>query len=205
MAAMALLRPAFGLTARVIAGGWPREAAIGRELAGRRAGLVGFGGTARATAARLRALGMKVAASDPALAADHPAWAHAERLALDDLLASADLISLHVPLTKGTKHLIGAAELARMKPSAILVNAARGGVVDEAALIAALKSDRLAGAALDVFEREPLDAEAEAAFHGVPNLILTPHIAGVTLESNIRVSALIADIIIRELEYREPG
>jgi (S)-sulfolactate dehydrogenase len=199
MAAMALLRPAFGLTARVIAGGWPREAAIGRELAGRRAGLVGFGGTARATAARLRGLGMDIAATDPALPTDHPAWQGVQRLALDALLASADLLSLHVPLTGGTRHLIDTAALARMKSSAILVNAARGGVVDEAALIAALRSGGLAGAALDVFEHEPLDAASGKVFDAVPNLILTPHIAGVTAESNVRVSALIADRILRAL------
>lgn len=199
MAAMALLRPAFGLTARVIAGDWPRDAAIGRELAGLRAGLIGFGGTARATAARLRALGMEIAASDSFVPADHPAWTGVRRLALDELLADADLVSLHVPLTKDTRHLIDAAALARMKPGAVLVNAARGGVVDEAALRAALQSAGLAGAALDVFEQEPLDAEAGAAFAGVPNLLLTPHVAGVTEESNVRVSALIAGIVIREL------
>jgi (S)-sulfolactate dehydrogenase len=199
MAAMALLRPAFIHRNAVIAGAWPRNAAIGRELAGKRAGLVGFGGTARAAAARLHALGMKVAAFDPVLPADHRAWAEAERMTFDDLLAGADLVSLHVPLTRDTRHLIDAAALARMKPSAILVNAARGGVVDEAALIAALQAGRLAGAALDVFEHEPLDAESGAVFRGVPNLILTPHIAGVTTEANIRVSALIADRILRAL------
>ena len=199
MAAMALLRPAFIHRDAVIAGAWPRAAAIGQELGGKRAGLVGFGGTARATAARLRALGMEVAAFDLMLPADHRAWSEAERMALDELLAIADLVSLHVPLTCDTRHLIDTAALGRMKPAAILVNAARGGVVDEAALIAALNAGSLAGAALDVFEHEPLDAESGAAFRGVPNLILTPHIAGVTTEANIRVSALIADRILRAL------
>ncbi|HET9148231.1 MAG TPA: hydroxyacid dehydrogenase [Acetobacteraceae bacterium] len=199
MAAMLLLRPAFLRTDAMIAGAWPRNQAIGREIAGRRAGLIGFGGTARAAAARLRALGMRIAASDPGLPADHPAWAGAERMALDDLLAGADLVSLHVPLTPDTRHLIDAAALARMKPDAVLVNAARGGVVDEAALIGALRSGRLGGAALDVFEHEPLGAAAGAAFQGVPNLLLTPHIAGVTEESNARVSSLIARLILQGL------
>ena len=107
---------------------------------------------------------------------------------LDALLAIADIVSLHVPLTQTTRHLIDAGRLAQMKRGAILVNSARGGVVDEAALAAALRSGHLGGAALDVFEREPLAAGSPLA--GCPNLLLTPHIAGVTLESNVRVSML---------------
>jgi (S)-sulfolactate dehydrogenase len=202
MAAMLLLRPAFLRTDAVIAGHWLRNRAIGREIAGKRAGLVGFGGTARRTAARLSALGMVMVAFDPLLPLEHPAWQGVERMTLDDLLASADLISLHVPLTKDTRHLIGATALARMKEGAVLVNAARGGVVNETALIAALKSGRCGGAALDVFEREPLDAETGTMFRDVPNLILTPHIAGVTDESNVRVSALIAETILRALDLK---
>jgi (S)-sulfolactate dehydrogenase len=115
------------------------------------------------------------------------------------LLATADVVSLHVPLTEGTRHLIDATRIAAMKPGAILVNAARGGVVDEAAVAAALRAGHLGGAALDVFETEPLTAEAAAIFAGVPNLILTPHIAGVTVESNTRVSDLIADRVLAHL------
>jgi len=117
----------------------------------------------------------------------------------DTLLAAADVVSLHVPLTDGTRHLIDADRIGRMKPGAILVNAARGGVVDELAVAAALKDGRLGGAALDVFETEPLAAEAARAFDGAPNLILTPHIAGVTVESNTRVSDLIADRVLAHL------
>ena len=96
--------------------------------------------------------------------------------------------------------MIGAAQIAAMKPGAVLVNAARGGVVDEQALADALKAGGLAGAALDVFEVEPLTAEAGAKFAGIANLLLTPHIAGVTEESNVRVSSLVADKVLAELE-----
>jgi (S)-sulfolactate dehydrogenase len=108
-------------------------------------------------------------------------------------------VALHVPLTAETRGLIDAAALARMPAGAVLINAARGGVVDAAAVAVALRSGHLGGAALDVFDREPLDAAAGAAFAGVPNLILTPHIAGVTQESNVRVSAVIAAAVRRHL------
>jgi (S)-sulfolactate dehydrogenase len=160
---------------------------------------VGFGAIARDTATRGRALGMEVAAFDPFVPEDDPVWRTVGRLDLGALLATADVVSLHVPLTEGTRHLIGAARIGAMKPGAILVNAARGGVVDEAAVAAALRAGHLGGAALDVFETEPLTAEAAAIFAGVPNLILTPHIAGVTVESNTRVSDLIADRVLAHL------
>jgi len=198
-AALLLLRGAYGRSAEVAAGAWPREASIGREAAGRQIGLVGFGGTAREVAKRARALGMRVVAHDPLLGPDDPAWGLAERAELLPLLEGSDMVSLHVPLTKGTRNLIDAAALAAMRQDAVLVNAARGGVVDEAALADALRAGRLAGAALDVFAVEPLTAEAGARFAGLPNVLLTPHIAGVTVESNVRVSALIADRVIAHL------
>jgi len=197
--AMALLRGAYGVNDRMIAGDWPRQDCAGREVSGKVLGLVGFGAIARDTGDRGRALGMEIAAHDPFVPEGDPAWAEAGRLELDTLLAAADVVSLHVPLTDGTRHLIDADRIGRMKPGAILVNAARGGVVDELAVAAALKDGRLGGAALDVFETEPLAAEAARAFDGAPNLILTPHIAGVTVESNTRVSDLIADRVLAHL------
>lgn len=190
--AMGLLRGAYAATADVAGGAWPRNRLIGRETSGKRLGLVGYGAIARATAARARALGMRIAAYDPFVAADDPAWQEAERLELPALLATSDVVSLHVPLTDGTRNLIDGRAIAGMKDGAILINAARGGVVDEAALCEALKAGRLGGAALDVFADEPVTAESGRIFAGVPNLILTPHIAGVTEESNVRVSGLIA-------------
>ena len=181
--AMMLLRGAYRDTAAVAAGSWPRERLIGLEIAGKRAGLVGFGGTARQAAARLAALGMHISAADPFLPALHPAWQTAERLELSELFATCDVISLHVPLSAETWHLVNRETLALMKPNAILINAARGGVVDEAALADSLRTQQIAGAALDVFEKEPLDAVHGALFQGIANLILTPHIAGVTAKS----------------------
>ncbi len=199
-AALLLLRGAWFASADVAAGLWPRQRLIGRELAGRTIGLVGFGAIAREVAWRAQALGMQVAANDPHLLASDPAWRLARNVSLDGLLDIADVVSLHVPLTDATRHMIGPRQFASMKKSAILINAARGGVVDEAALAEALRGGEIGGAALDVFETEPLTAEAGAVFAGIPNLVLTPHIAGVTAESNERVSELVADLVAAHLE-----
>ena len=119
-------------------------------------------------------------------------------LGLDALVAQADVVSLHVPLVDGTRNLFGAARIAAMKGGAVLINTSRGGIVDEAAVALALREGRLGGAALDVFDAEPLAASAH--FEGCPNLLLTPHIAGVTAESNERVSSLIAQKVLEALE-----
>jgi (S)-sulfolactate dehydrogenase len=200
--ALVLLRGAYLSTESVLAGRWPRNALIGREAAGRTLGLVGFGAIARETARRAAALGMSLVACDPFVGPGDPAWAAfgVARRDLPSLLAESDVVSLHVPLTAETRNLVDAAALVGMKPGAILVNAARGGIVDHGALAAALREGRLGGAALDVFEAEPLTAESAAVFAGCPNLILTPHIAGVTEESNVRVSHVTVDNVLRVLE-----
>ena len=201
--AMVLLRGAYASTPALAAGTWPRNAlSNGREIFGKRLGLVGFGSIARETAKRALALGMSVVAYDPYLEPDG-AWRkdfpEVELTELERVLAEADVVSLHVPLTEATRDLIDADAIARMKRDAILVNAARGGVVDEPAVAAALKEARLGGAALDVFDAEPLKGDKAAIFEGVPNLILTPHIAGVTAESNVRVSGVTAASVARHL------
>ena len=198
-AMLVLLRRAWFATPQVLAGQWPRMSTIGREAAGRCLGLIGFGAIARETARRAAALGMQVLACDPLLDAADPAWQHARRRSLDELLAESDVISLHVPLTPATRSMLGEPQFSRMRAGAVVINAARGGVLDEAALVAALRSGHLGGAALDVFAREPLDAEAARQFEGAPNLILTPHIAGVTEESNVRVSEVTATAVLRSL------
>jgi (S)-sulfolactate dehydrogenase len=199
--AMVLLRGAYAFSAQVMAGTWPRQAAIGREIAGQHFGLVGYGAIARETARRAQALGASVLAYDPHLPADDPVWASATRAPdLASVLEAADVLSLHVPLTTETSGLVDAQAIARMKHDAILISTARGGVVDEGALISALQSGALAGAALDVFVEEPLGATAGARFADCPNLVLTPHIAGVTVESNVRVSAVTADSVRAVLE-----
>jgi (S)-sulfolactate dehydrogenase len=194
--AMVLLRGAYLSSADVAAGKWPRpRLSNGRETAGKTLGLVGFGGIGRMTARLAQGLGMRVLASDPLLAADSPAWKETGvgRRELDALLREVDVLSLHVPLTETTRGLLDAARLALMKPDAVLINTARGGIVDEAALAAALRAGRLGAAALDVFDAEPLPAGSALA--EAPNLILTPHIGGVTRESNERVSTLVAALV----------
>lgn len=200
--ALLLLRGAFMRAAEVASGGWPRQSMMGRELAGKTIGLVGYGSIAREVAWRAHMMGMQIVAYDPYLMADHPGWQIARNVSLDGVLEFSDVISLHTPLTDATRNMIDAAALARMKPDAILINAARGGIVDEAALAEALKAGRLGGAALDVFETEPLTAEAGEKFKDLANLVLTPHIAGVTGESNERVSHLIADKVLEALGNR---
>ncbi len=190
---MTLLRGATLSSAEVAAGKWPRpRLSEGRETAGRTLGLVGFGGIGQLTARLAKGIGMRVVACDSLLPADAPAWAESgvARRELDQLLAEADAVSLHLPLTESTRGLMNAERIGRMKAEAVLINTARGGIVDEAALAEALRSGKLAGAALDVFDHEPLPADSPLAT--APNLILTPHIGGVTRESNTRVSTLIA-------------
>ncbi|MBN8967024.1 MAG: hydroxyacid dehydrogenase [Rhizobiales bacterium] len=197
--ALLLLRGAYGATGDMIAGKWPRNALIGREMAGKTMGLVGFGSIARLTAKLAAALGMQVIAFDPFAGDDVFAAAQVRRMALNDLLGAADVVSLHVPLTDDTRNIVDAAALQLMKPDAILINAARGGVVDEAAVAAALQAGRLGGAALDVFVEEPLGAAKGGVFTASPHLVLTPHIAGVTIESNTRVSWVTVENVKRVL------
>jgi (S)-sulfolactate dehydrogenase len=192
-ALMLLLRPAYSASAAVAAGEWPRAAlSLGRELSGSTLGVVGFGSIGRLVADLAHRLGMQVIGFDAAIAPESAAWAeqHTVPRPLDDLLGESDVVSLHLPLTGATHRLLDARRLSLMKRDAILINTSRGGIVDETALAAALRGGMLGGAALDVFEHEPLPAGSVLA--GCPRLLLTPHIAGVTRESNARVSALVA-------------
>lgn len=199
-AAMMLLRGVYASSAEVASGGWPRsKLSQGHEIRGKTLGLVGFGSIGRLTARLAQGLGMRVIAHDPLLAADDAAWGehNVAHRSLEQMLAEADVVSLHVPLVAETRGLIGASRIASMKRGAMVINTSRGGIVDEAALAAALRSGHLAGAALDVFEQEPL--AAGSVLVNCPNLILTPHVAGVTQESNVRVSSLIAERVAASL------
>ena len=195
-----LLRGAYQDTAAVAAGRWPRPAlSNGRETGGRTLGLVGYGSIGQLTARLARGLGMQVLAFDALMDANHPAYANgpARCAGLEEVIGLSDAVSLHVPLVDSTRGLFNAERIAAMKKGAVLINTARGGIVDEVALAAALKSGHLGGAAIDVFETEPLPVSPH--FEECPHLILTPHVAGVTLEANERVSSLIAQKVLEAL------
>ena len=197
--AMVLLRGAYMSGSAMLGGAWPRQACSGREIFGKTLGLVGFGAIAQQTAEMARGLGLATIAFDPYLPNDHPAWEGTDYASLDEVLRYSDVVSLHTPLTEDTRHLLDAAAIAKMKAGSVVINAARGGVLDEHAFAKAVKSGHLAGGALDVFETEPLTQEAAEIFVGLENVILTPHIAGVTSESNERLSAMIAELVSTHL------
>jgi D-3-phosphoglycerate dehydrogenase len=175
------------------AGEWDKKSFSGIELYGKTLGLVGAGRIGSQVAKRARAFGMTVVIYDPYLTKDRARELDAEAAALDDVLRRADVISVHVPLTDATKGLIGQAQFARMKKNALVLNVARGGVVDETALLDALQSKRIGGAAIDVFETEPLPADHP--FRSLPNVVLTPHLGASTSEAQAKVAIEIAEVI----------
>lgn len=186
-------------------GGWDRAAfGAGFELHGKTLGLIGLGDIGARVARRALAFGMRVVAHDPLITPHHFAAAELGVMLtpLDDLLGESDFISLHVPLLTTTHHLINTERLARMKPTAMLINTSRGGIVDEAALIEALRAGRLGGAALDVREHEPPEQPDPLA--QFENVLLTPHIAGLTAESQARVCRAVAEDVLRALRGERP-
>ena len=185
---------------QVRAGGWPRLA--GAELFRKTVGIVGLGQIGRLVAARAAGFEMKVLAHDTLVTQAAARALGIDLVSLDELLAKADYISLHVPLTKETRGMIGAAQLARMKKSAFLVNVSRGGTIDEKALYEALKSKQIRGAALDVFEAEP---PGQSAFFALDNIIVTPHMAGYTIEAVTETGMVCARGILDVLGGRKPA
>lgn len=171
-------------------GGWERQRFIGTELYGKNFGVVGLGRIGFLTALRARALGMNILAHDSYISPDAVAVAetHAQLTDLDTLLAQSDFVSCHTPLTPETKHFFNYERFCRMKSSAFFLNLARGEVVDELDLIRALQEKKIAGAGLDVREKEP---PAASALAGMENVILTPHIAAFTREAQDRVVAAV--------------
>lgn len=194
-AMLSLLRGAFSATEAVIAGEWPRTKLLGHEAAGKQLGIIGFGSIGRKVGHVAGALGMRVVAHDPNIAAGDKIWGTVIPRDLDTLLRDSDVITLHVPLIAATKDMLDRARIATMRRGAILINVSRGGVLDEAAVADALRSGALGGAALDVFEEEPLPKTRAQVFAGCPHLILTPHIGGLTVEANDRVSRMVAEKI----------
>jgi glyoxylate reductase len=181
---------------------WGMHFMLGSGLQGRLLGIVGLGGIGRKVAQRARAFGMRIAYhSRHSAPAEVEAELEAERMPLERLLAEADVLSLHCPLTPETHHLIGPAELAAMKPSAVLVNAARGPVVDEGALAAALEEGRIAAAGLDVYEREP---HVERRLPELDNVVLSPHLGSATVETRTAMAELAARNAISVLSGQGP-
>jgi glyoxylate reductase len=173
--------------------GWALDQLLGIGLLGKTLGIVGLGRIGAAMARRAVGFGMRVVHAD----------LHAPgAISLDALFAAADVVSLHCPLTPETRHLVNSSRLAMMKPTAILVNTARGGCVDEVALIEALEAGRIFGAALDVFEREP---EINARLYACPRLVLAPHIGSATTEARTQMAQLCVDGVIAVLSGRRPA
>lgn len=175
------------------AGGWDRKGCTGVELAEKTLAICGFGRVGRKVARYARAFGMNVIVSDPFVEADSPALAEIEgRLCetVEEALAAADYVSAHSPLTPETKHMFNAERFAVMKPGAFFLNTSRGGIVDETALVAALKSGHLGGAALDVREQEPPGEPSE--LEAMDNVVLMPHVGGWTAEALSRTHSAVA-------------
>jgi glyoxylate reductase len=174
---------------------WSIDFMLGRGLRGKALGIVGYGAIGRATAARARAFGMEILYTQRR-PGDDPGYVQ-----LDELLERADVVSLHCPLTPETHHLIDAGALARMRPHAYLVNTARGPVVDEAALAAALRDGAIAGAGLDVFEHEP---EVHPDLLGLDNVVLVPHLGSATVETRTAMAELAAANVLAVLAGKDP-
>jgi len=181
------------------AGKWDRKSFAGTELHGKRLGVVGLGRIGREVAVRARGLGMEIVAYDPFVAPAVAESLHVKLLTLDELLQSSDFVTLHTTLTKDTRHLLGKDAFAKIKPGARIVNAGRGELVDEDALLAALESGRVAGAALDVHAEEP-PKDWKLAKH--PRVVATPHIGAATAEAQERVGT---DIAIQVRDFLKGG
>jgi D-3-phosphoglycerate dehydrogenase len=182
--------------AAVKRGDWPKKDLMGVELNGKTLGVIGFGNIGRTVVQRARCLGMHVLVNSLAVTPDEVRQEGAELVDLFELFDQADFITLHVPLNDTTRNLIGAAALAQMKPGVRLICTARGGIVDESALLEALNSGQVAGAALDVFAQEPTGA-SPLITHS--NVIATPHVSGQTADAQERVAEDIAVEVLKAL------
>ncbi|MFP5362376.1 MAG: 2-hydroxyacid dehydrogenase [Thermoleophilia bacterium] len=181
--------------------GWEPEQFLGRELGGATVGLVGFGRIGQRVAELLTGFDVELVFSDAHAMDEAASWYHAKRMGLDELLRVADYVSLHVNLTPETTHMINRRTLAGCKPGAILVNTCRGGVVDTAALVEALRDGPLAAAGLDVYENEPAVPEELAK---LPNTVLVPHVGSATRATRDAMAVLCADNVIAVLSGEEP-
>jgi D-3-phosphoglycerate dehydrogenase len=193
---LSLVRELPRADASMKAGKWLKKEFEGRELFGKTLGVIGFGRIGSAVAARAKAFEMKILAYDPLVSAEEIKKRGGEPVSLDELLAAADMITMHMPLTADSRNLLNAEALAKTKAGVYIVCAARGGVIDEEALLAALNSGHVAGAALDVFANEPPGA-TELVAH--PHVIDSPHIGAQTVEAQARAANDIADEVLNAL------
>jgi D-3-phosphoglycerate dehydrogenase len=196
----ALARRVAAADASMKRGEWRRGAYVGTELTGKTLGLVGLGRVGGEVARRALGLAMRVLVFDPYVPDEHAHHLGLEPVDLVPLLQAADFVSLHVPLTEGTRDLMNAARIACMQPTAFLVNCARGGLVDEPALIAALDAGRLAGAGIDVYPNEPVAADDPLPRH--PKVVATPHLGASTIEAQVQVAVQVASEVLAALEGR---
>ena len=173
------------------AGKWEKNKFEGREIAHKTLGIIGLGNIGRIVADRAQGLKLKVIGVDPVMSRDKAASLGVELVSLDQLFERADFITIHTPLTRETKHLIDDVAFGKMKEGALLVNAARGGIVDEAALVRAIEAGKVGGAALDVFEKEPL--APDHPLHALDAVICTPHLGASTQEAQDRVAVEIGE------------
>jgi D-3-phosphoglycerate dehydrogenase len=180
---------------------WRRAEFMGTELRGKTIGIIGLGKIGMAVAERARAMEMTLLGSDPYVSEEVAAARAIELVEIDELLTRSDVVTLHVPLMDSTRGLIDDAALARMKPTAWLINVARGGIVDEAALAAALRDGRLAGAAVDVYEHEP---PRDSPLLDAPNTVLTPHLGASTREAQTKAGVEVAEQVLDALAGRQP-
>jgi len=181
-------------------GEWDRGRFLGVEIRNKVLGIVGLGKIGCEVARRAQGLEMRVLAYDPYVSTDHAKRLGVELVTLDRLLASADFVTLHTPSTPQTRGMIGRRELARMKPTAYLINCARGSLVDEAALVEALEREQIAGAALDVFSSEPPPPDHPLLRH--PRVVVTPHLGASTREAQVNVALQVAEQVLAVLEGR---
>ena len=186
----ALARQIPEANAQTQAGLWPKNGFMGVEVTGKTLGLIGAGNIGSIVAARALGLKMKVVAFDPFLTPERAVEIGVEKVDLDQLLARADFITLHTPLTDQTRNILSRENLAKTKKGVRIVNCARGGLIDEAALKDALDSGQVAGAALDVFQTEPAK---ESPLFGTPNFICTPHLGASTTEAQVNVALQVAE------------
>jgi D-3-phosphoglycerate dehydrogenase len=199
MAILNLIRRGSWGDRRLRQGVWPKPEMMGRELGALTVGIVGLGNVGSALATRMLAFGSRVLYADVV----QKSFAGVERVSFEDLLELANVVCIHVPLNEETHHLIDVEALARMPKGAYLINASRGPVVDEKALVAALESGHLGGAGLDVFEQEP--TPADNPLRRMENVFLSPHVGGATLEAEARVLEMVRDNLTRVLDGEEPS